>query len=63
MSQPKSDFRGDRMPSAEGHGNARSRARKAWDAYARTVNRVAEPVVRPIAQEHAASTVTEPLKE
>ena len=57
--EPRADFRGDRMPTAEGHGNARGRARQAWDAYARTVNRVADPVVRPLAQEHAASTVTD----
>jgi len=33
------------MPSPEGHGNAR----KAWEAYSRTVTRLAEPAVRPFA--------------
>jgi hypothetical protein len=33
------------MPSPEGHGNAR----KAWDAYSRTVKTLAEPVVTPFA--------------
>lgn len=57
--ESRSDFRGDRMPTAEGHGNARGRARQAWDAYSRTVHRVAEPMVRPVAREYAASTVTD----
>ena len=41
------DFRSQRMPTPEGLGNARSNWRKAWEAYSRTVNRVAEPVVDP----------------
>jgi hypothetical protein len=43
------------MPSPEGEGKARSNWKRAWDAYARTVNRAAgpalEPVVRPVARE------------
>lgn len=39
------DFRSDPMPSAEGRG----RARAAWDAYARTTNRVLAPVLEPLA--------------
>lgn len=37
------DFRSDRMPSPEGMGQAQSRFRRAWDAYARTVDQVARP--------------------
>ncbi len=47
------DFRSQRMPTPEGNGNAAGRWRQAWDAYSRTVNRVAGPalmpVVRPVA--------------
>lgn len=35
-----SDFRADRMPSSEGQGRARS----AWDAYAKSVNKAALPL-------------------
>jgi hypothetical protein len=35
------DYRSEKMPSHEGLG----RARKAWDAYARTVNKVIPPFV------------------
>src|SRR4051812_33065570 len=41
------DFRSDRMPSPEGMGQAQSKFRRAWDAYARAVQKVADPVLRP----------------
>ena len=40
------DFRSDRMESPEGRGIAR----RAWDAYASTVQRVASPAVEPLAR-------------
>ena len=40
------DFRSDRMPSPEGMGQAQSRFRKAWDAYARTVERATPDAVK-----------------
>jgi hypothetical protein len=43
------DFRSQPMPSPEGKGIARSRAQKAWDAYARTVKKAATPAVEPAA--------------
>ena len=53
------DFRSDRSDSAEGKG----RARAAWDAYARTVNKVTlpvlEPVLRPVARRVAATQVAD----
>lgn len=42
------DFRAQRMPTPEGHGIARSRWHSAWDAYVRTVNKVAGPVMDPV---------------
>jgi hypothetical protein len=42
------DFRSDRMPSAEGHGQARSRWERAWDAYSKAVRGV--PGVEPSAR-------------
>ena len=42
------DFRSDRMPSAEGHGNARSRWLRAWDAYNNAVQNA--PGVQPSAR-------------
>src|SRR4051812_27069059 len=41
MEEP--DFRHDRSESVEGKG----RARRAWDAYSRTVNRTLTPVIEP----------------
>lgn len=38
------DFRADRSETPDGKG----RARAAWDAYARTVNRVTLPVLEPV---------------
>ena len=43
------DFRSDRMASPEGKGIAR----RAWDAYAATVNRVAAPAIEPLARKVA----------
>jgi hypothetical protein len=43
------DFRAQRSPSPEGQGIAASRWRKAWDAYSRTVNKAALPIVEPAA--------------
>jgi hypothetical protein len=43
------DFRGDRMPSAEGQGIAR----QAWDAYASAVTKAA----RPLASQYAVNKV------
>jgi hypothetical protein len=51
------------MPTPEGRGIARSRWRKAWDAYARAVNKVAlpalEPVIDPAARKIAGVMTTE----
>ena len=51
------DFRSDPMPSHEGRGIAR----RAWEAYARTVNRAAlpvfEPLLDPIARRLAPSVI------
>lgn len=41
------DFRSQRMPSPDGLGNAKSKWRSAWDAYANAVNHVANPLVAP----------------
>jgi hypothetical protein len=58
------DFRSQRMPTPEGAGNAASRWRQAWDAYARGVNKVArpltEPAIEPIARK-APSVAVEDL--
>ena len=48
------DFRGQRMPSAEGNGRARDRLKSAWSAYERGVQKVAEPLIRPLADKLAA---------
>ncbi len=50
------DFRSQRMPSPEGQGNAAGRWRQAWDAYARTVNRVAGPALIPLVEPVAAKS-------
>ena len=47
------DFRSQRSPSPEGQGVAARRWRKAWDAYSRTVNKVALPLVEPAAEKAA----------
>lgn len=51
------DFRAQRMPSPEGNGNAAGRWRQAWEAYSRTVNRVAGPVIEPVAMKIAGRLV------
>lgn len=55
------DFRSDRSETAEGKG----RARAAWDAYARTVSKVSEPVIvpliTPVARRIAATQVADLL--
>ena len=43
------DFRSDRMESPEGRGIAR----RAWDSYSSTVNRLAAPAVEPLARKIA----------
>ena len=55
------DFRSQRMPTPEGHGNAAGRWRQAWDAYSRTVNRVAGPVVQPQAANLASRLVEDQI--
>ena len=49
------DFRSDRMDSAEGRG----RARRAWDAYVRTVERVGRPVLESAAKSLSAKLTAE----
>lgn len=41
------DFRAERMPSPDGHGHAKARWQKAWDAYSDAVRKYAGPVVEP----------------
>ena len=48
-SEPVADFRSDRMPSPEGKGIAR----RAWEAYAAQVNKLAAPAVEPLARKIA----------
>ena len=51
------DFRSDRSESPEGQG----RARRAWDAYARRVSKVASPVALPLMEpaiRRVANTMT-----
>ena len=54
--EPVADFRSDRMPSPEGKGIAR----RAWDAYAAQVNKLAAPAVEPLARK-AAQAVGVPV--
>jgi hypothetical protein len=42
------DFRSQRMPSPEGQGKAKSRLERAWDGYAKGVNKVVGPVTAPL---------------
>ena len=51
------DFRSQRMPTPEGSGKAAGTARRAWDAYARGVNRLARPAVEPVARKAAAMAI------
>jgi hypothetical protein len=55
-SEPVTDFRSDRMPSPEGKGLAR----RAWEAYAAQVERVAGPAIQPLARK-AAQAVAVPV--
>lgn len=48
------DYRTARMPSAEGRGRAKENLRRAWDGYSRAVNKVGEPLIRPLAEKVAA---------
>jgi hypothetical protein len=43
------DFRSDPMPTAEGHGQARSRFQQAWTAYENAVRPAIEPAGRWVA--------------
>jgi hypothetical protein len=49
------DFRSEPMESAEGKGVAR----RAWDAYARGVNRVGMPLVQPVIRRWSATQATD----
>lgn len=40
------DYRGERMPSPEGHGRARAAFDRAWASYEKAVKPVAEPAAR-----------------
>ena len=55
------DFRSDPMPSSEGRG----RARAAWDAYARTTNKVVGPALEtllgPAIRNYSVNTVADLL--
>jgi hypothetical protein len=51
---PEVDYRTERMPSAEGHGQARDSLQRAWAAYERGVRKTAEPLLRPVAKKVAA---------
>jgi hypothetical protein len=53
------DFRSERMPTPDGHGNARNRWQRGWDAYARTVNRVALPALQPVLKVYAQNTTVD----
>ena len=44
------DFRSERMPSPEGRGAARGRARQVWDAYTRMVEPLVAPLTVPLAR-------------
>ena len=55
MSTSSDDFRSAPMDSPEGKG----RARRAWDAYANAVNKVALPVARPAIEAYARKQVIE----
>ncbi|MCK5890525.1 hypothetical protein [Aeromicrobium sp.] len=50
-----SDFRSDRMPSAEGHGIAR----QAWESYERRAHKILDPGVRVLFGSYAANKVAD----
>ena len=56
-SEPVTDFRSDRMPSPEGKGLAR----RAWEAYAAQVNKLAAPAVEPLARKVAVPVMLDLL--
>jgi len=45
------------MPTPEGHGVAKGRFEKAWDAYSRAVKAVARPALQPLARPIGASVM------
>lgn len=49
------DFRGKRMPSPEGRG----RARAAWEAYSRAVNKVVAPPLQPFLRDVSTTVVAD----
>jgi len=49
------DYRSDKSESLEGKGVAR----RAWDAYARGVNKIGVPLLEPVARRLAASQVAD----
>lgn len=49
------DFRSERMETPEGRGVAR----RAWDAYAGAVGKVATPVLRPLVNKYAAGSIVD----
>lgn len=53
------DFRSDPSDSPEGKGKARA----AWDAYARAVNKLSEPVLGPVTEKVARSIATKQVIE
>ena len=55
------DFRSARMPSPEGQGRAKGRLERAWDGYSKGVNKVAGPVMAPLAKRIGAATATDLL--
>jgi hypothetical protein len=57
MSEPTKDFRSERMPSPEGKGIAR----RAWDSYAKAVDKVVRPPLEPVASRVAAPLVSDLL--
>jgi hypothetical protein len=48
------DYRSERMPSAEGRGEAKGAFKRAWDGYSRAVTSLGEPLIRPVAAKLAA---------
>lgn len=55
------DFRSQRMPTPEGHGNAAGRWRQAWEAYSRTLNRAMPPAAKTQAANLASRLVEDQI--
>jgi|SRR5664280_2085951 len=55
------DFRSDRMATPEGKGNAKGSFERAWDTYAKGVNKVAGPITNPLAKKVGASAAVDLL--